>query len=88
MGRPKQYATFAERQAAYRQRVREETVVIDRARLDRLRAQLDGLQLAIAQAKRAGDPCARQVGHASVETTLAALTAWFHTQAAVPPHET
>jgi len=88
MGRLKQYATSAERQTAYRQRLRVETVVIDRARLDRLRAQLDGLQQAIAQAQRAGDSCARQVGHASVESTLEALTAWFRARTAAPPHET
>lgn len=88
MGRPKQYATSVERQAAYRQRVRQETVVIDRQQLERLCAQLDGLQLAIARAKRAGDPCARQVMHASVESTLEALTAWFLARAAASPHET
>ena len=87
MGRPKQYATSAERQAAYRQRLHTQTVVVDRHRLERLLAQVEHLQAAIALAKHAGDLCAGHVCHASVESTLEALTAWFTTRAVVASHE-
>ena len=82
MGRPKHYATAADRQAAYRQRLHTETVVVDRPALARLEARLARLHAAIAQAARRGDPCARQVLHGSQETTLEALCAWFEAHAA------
>jgi hypothetical protein len=80
MGRHKQYLTSADRQAAYRQRLHTETVIVDRRQFDRLLLLLEHLHAALAQAKRAGDPCAGHVYHVGVESTLEALTAWFRTR--------
>lgn len=80
MGRHKCYTTPAERQAAYRQRLHTDTVVVNRASLAKLEGRLAALQTAIHRAKQAGHPLARTVGHASVDTTLEALTNWFNIQ--------
>ena len=88
MGRRKQYATAAERQAAYRQRVRADTVRVDRPALARLEKQLARLQEAITQAAHHGNPCARQVLHAGQETTLEALCDWFTARAGTALDET
>lgn len=83
MGRHKQHATAAARQAAYRQRLRAETVRVDRQALTRLEARLDRLYDAIRHAARQGDPCACHVFHAHQETTLEELCVWFETR--TPP---
>ena len=80
MGRPKCYTTQAERQAAYRRRLRAETVLVDRRALDRLHAQLDRLHTAIRQAKRAGNPLATQVCAGSTDLTIIQLICWFESQ--------
>ena len=79
MGRRKCHATPAERSAAYRRRLHAETVVVDRERLTRLEDRLAAFHAALHQAKQAGHPLARQVCHASLDTTLEALTVWFTT---------
>lgn len=78
MGRPKVYTTHAAQQAAYRQRLRTDTVVVNRKSLDQLEERLNTLHFAILRAKQDGNPLARTVGFASVDTTLDALTAWFN----------
>lgn len=80
MGRRKCYATPADRQAAYRRRLQQETVLVDRKRLAQQEATLQALHAAILSAKRAGHRLAQQVGSASSETTVEALTAWFTAQ--------
>ena len=82
MGRHKQYANDAERQAAYRKRLRTESVLVDRSALARLETRLVRLHEAIRHAAHHRDPCARHILHASQETTLEALCDWFeHVQA-------
>ena len=81
MGRTKRYTTDADRQAAYRHRLRTDTVLVDRPAFARLEARLARLQEAIYQAARHGDPCARHVLHASQDTTLECLCAWFEAKA-------
>lgn len=82
MGRHKQHATAAARQAAYRQRLRADTVRVERQALARLEARRDRLYDAIVHAARQGDPCARHVLHPHQETTLEELCVWFETRAA------
>lgn len=83
MGRPKRYATAADRQAAYRRRLRENTALVDRQALERLQQQLDQLQQALAAAHAQGDPLARAAYSASIETMLDKLTAQFRARATV-----
>ena len=77
MGRRKYYATAAERQAAYRRRLQEETLVVDRHSLERLDQRLARLHDAITTAMVQGDALARRVRCASVDSTLDKLTELF-----------
>ena len=81
MARPKQYASAAEKQAAYRARVGATTAIVDRSALDRLHQRLDQLQAAIGSAARAGDPFARRCHAVSVETMLDKLVTAFQQEA-------
>ena len=81
MGRPKCYATAADRQAAYRRRLRETTALVDRQALERLQQQLDKLQQALVAARTQVDPLARAAYSASIETMLDKLIAQFCTRA-------
>ena len=78
MGRPKLYATRAEQQAAYRQRLEAEMVHVRRRAYDQLQAKLEHLHDAIYHAARAGNPAAQQVSAARLDTTLDKLAAWFN----------
>ena len=77
MGRQKYYATAAERQAAYRRRLREETLVVDRHSLECLEQRLARLHDAITTAMVQGDTLARRVRCVSVDSTLDKLTELF-----------
>jgi hypothetical protein len=81
MARPRQYASEAERAAAYRRRLAEQTVRVDRAALARLHARLEQLQRAIAAAAQAGDPTALAVRAAAHETLLERLAGHFEARA-------
>ena len=87
MGRPKRHATAADRQAAYRRRLRETTAIVDRQALERLHHRLDLLQQALVAARAQGDPLAHAACSASIETMLDQLTAQFCARAAAltPP---
>ncbi|MHB9131518.1 MAG: hypothetical protein ACYDBB_10575 [Armatimonadota bacterium] len=82
MGRVKYYGTGAERQAAYRRRLRDTTAQVDRQALARLQARHDALHQAIAVAARQGDALARSVTSASIGRLLDNLMALFHRRAA------
>ena len=89
MGRPRQYASAAERQRACRQRREQETVRVDRRALDRLHQRLDRLQAAIWRAAAAGDATARAGRAISPETVLEQLIDHFEACAngSVPPED-
>jgi hypothetical protein len=82
MGRPQRYRTAADRQAAYRRRLRETTVIVDRQALARLHHRLEQLQRAIHQARVNGDPLAQAASAALPETMLEKLIACFQARAA------
>jgi hypothetical protein len=77
MGRPRQYASDAERQRAFRQRQAATISRVDRGALDRLHARLDQLQAALRAAAAAGDETARACQAAGIETMLERLTRHF-----------
>jgi len=77
LARPKQYASAAQKQAAYRARLEASTVLVDRSALERLHERLNRLQAAIGSAAGAGDPFARRCHAASIETMLDKLAAAF-----------
>lgn len=83
MGRPRQYATPAERQAAYRHRLQDTTVLVDRQTLEQLDTRLALLQEAVAPLARRGDPLAQRVSRTSLVTLLDILTEWFQEQEAL-----
>jgi hypothetical protein len=78
MGRPKQYASAAEKQAAYRARLDATTLLVERAALERLHQRLDALQQAIRAAAAQGDAFARQCTAVSTETMLEKLIVAFN----------
>jgi hypothetical protein len=77
MGRPRQYASAAERQRACRQRREQETVRVERRALDGLHMRLERLQAAIRRAAAAGDATAQACRAISVETMLEKLISHF-----------
>jgi hypothetical protein len=77
MGRPRQYASDAERQRAFRQRQVATIARVDRGALDRLHGRLDQLQAALWAAAAAGDEAARACQAAGIETMLERLTDHF-----------
>jgi hypothetical protein len=81
MGRPRQYASNAERQRAFRHRQAEQVARVDRGALDRLHARLDQLQAALWAAADAGDEPARACGAAGIDTMLERLTGHFRGRA-------
>jgi len=77
MSRPRQYATAAERQAAYRQRKTATTITVDRAAVVRLEAALTRLQDATWRALHHGSPLARTLYQCDPVATLDAAVAWM-----------
>jgi hypothetical protein len=77
MGRPRQYASAAARQRAYRQRDAQVMARVDRAVLERQMARLDRLHAAVSAAAKAGDAVARASQAGSIETLLEKLTRYF-----------
>jgi hypothetical protein len=77
MGRPRQYGSAAERQRAYRERLEEEMVRVNRRELERLEARLERLNQAVREASRAGDPVAQACSEVSIDGMLAKMTAYF-----------
>jgi hypothetical protein len=78
MGRKRQYGTTAEKQRAYRERLKRETVIVDRRGLDRLHEQLYELQMAIGSASQRGESFAQECKATSVDTMLQRLTSGFN----------
>lgn len=81
MGRPRKYLDDAEKQAAYRARLAEQTATVNRAALDALHERLQSLQQNVHAAAARGDETARIVNSANVETLLDRLAAHFETVA-------
>src|SRR5690242_14076914 len=82
MGRPRQYASDAERQRAYRCRQEASIARVDRRALDQLHARLEQLQRALWRAADAGDATARACQAASIDTMLERLIRQFDGRAA------
>lgn len=82
MGRPRQHATPAARQAACRQRQRETTVVVDRQMLEQVETGWQQFQAAVAPLARSGDLLASQLYRTNLVTGLEMLTGWFRQRAA------
>ena len=85
MGRPRKYATHAERQAAYRARSTAERtwIVVNRYSLELLEARLERLHSAVQGAADRGDPLARLLAAGSADTCVDKITAWFAGHAGV-----
>jgi predicted HAD superfamily Cof-like phosphohydrolase len=81
MGRPRQYASAAERQRAYRERLDEEMVCVNRRGLERLEARLEELHQAVRTASQAGNAVARACNERSIEGMLAKMADYFTGQA-------
>jgi hypothetical protein len=77
MGRPRQYANAAERQRAYRERLEEETVRVNRRALEQLETRVDALYRAVRAASRAGDSLAAAWNEGSEAGMLARMTSYF-----------
>lgn len=77
MARRKRYTCAAEKQAAYRDRLRKETVLLDRRGWEQLQLRLERLQEVIQDAATRGDDFARQCRAASQDTMLEKMTQAF-----------
>jgi len=80
MGRPRQYATASARQAAYWQRMKATTVLVDRAPFARIDHALITLQDALWRARLRGHPLAHALYQTTPVETLEAAAAWILTQ--------
>ena len=78
MGRPKQYQSSAEKQAAYRARLDKDTVIVDRRVLDAHHRDLEELREAVYQAQCRGDEFARQCSAKSVQSMIHNMTDTFN----------
>jgi len=88
MGRPRKYATAAERQAAYRARLAKDQrwVLVDRSCLELIVANQERVREAICLAAASGDPLALRCRAASAQTCLEKLAVWFEGHAAPSNH--
>lgn len=77
MGRPRKYATNAERQAAHKERVKAEWVEVPRVAHEAHSTRLEALQRAVSDAAKQGDAAAMACRAGSVDTMLDKLTLWF-----------
>lgn len=83
MGRPKVYADAAAKQRAYRARLAEEMMPVNRRRWAALEGRVSRLAEALDRARLAGCPVARQIRGSATETALDGLIEWFEAQAAL-----
>ncbi len=81
MARPKKHESAAARQAAHRQRAKEQWIEVDRASYDALVARLESLQQAVSHAAVAGDALAQQCRAGSIDTVLDNLIVTFEQRA-------
>jgi hypothetical protein len=81
MGRPRKYASDAERQRAWRRRLDEEMVRVNRADLERWEARLRRLQEAVKAAAKVGDETAQVCQSGAVEGVLEQLIGHFEQRA-------
>lgn len=77
MGRTRQYATAAARQAAYRQRLHATTVWVDRDLVTRMETALTLLHDATWRAVHQGHPLAHALYRATPVETVEAAVAWI-----------
>lgn len=78
MGRPKCYPSPAARQAAYRQRLDAEMVLVNRQDLAQWDERIPRLVDAIVHAAQAGDPLATQLRSVDLGTTIDKMIAFFN----------
>ena len=76
MSRPRQYATARDRQAAYRQRMRDTTLWVNRETFAPLVQAAGQLHAALFRAACRGDALAQAVYRPSEAATLDALAEW------------
>jgi len=76
-GRPRLYASAAERTRAYRQREEQRTVKMDRVTLAQIEEHLARLMEAVHQAQEAADPLACSLNTVSRLDLLSDLAVYF-----------
>ncbi len=81
-GRPRKYADHAARQAAYRRRIDEQAVSVDRQAHEQLAAALSDLRQAVTAAAKRGDPVAQAALWTGDADMIDALAAFFTGRAA------
>jgi outer membrane protein TolC len=77
MARPRKYQSDAQRAAAYRKRLAERTVRVDRRTWEQLQQRLDRLQAAVEEAARSGDLAAENCYCEGIGGTLDLLAEHF-----------
>ena len=82
MPRPRLYPDAAARQAAYRRRLRQTTVVVNRAPFNMLNHKLETLRAAVSAAAAQGDPVAKQCRAGLPDPVLDKLIAYFEARGA------
>jgi|GEM_PF-2904030 len=86
MSRPRQYATARERQAAYRRRMRETTLWVNREAFARLVTAAGELHAVLFRAACRGNALAQVVYRTTETDTLEALLQWMNQRLVHPPH--
>ena len=87
MPQPTQHADNAARQAAYRQRMKETTIWVDRAPFERMARALDLLYEVTWQARKHGNLLAQQLYRSTPAETLEATVSWIIGRLEAPDEE-
>jgi len=77
MGRKRQYASATDRQAAYRQRMKETTIWVNRVPFQRIDDAIQALDRITWDACKHGNPTARDLHRANPIDTLEATVEWI-----------
>ena len=87
-GRPRLYASAAEKTRAYREREAERTVKMDRITLERFEEDLERLRKTVYLAQDRGDPLAKSLRTVMITDMLADLATYFETGVFRPQPQT
>jgi hypothetical protein len=77
MGRPRQYSSATDRQAAYRQRMKETTIWVNRVPYQRIENAIQELDRITWSARKMGNLIARELHRANPIDTLEATVEWI-----------
>ena len=76
-GRPRLYASAAEKTRAYRQRLEQQTIIVDRQWFEQTQKDIERLRKAVYAAQDRGDPLALSLRTVTTTEMMAHLSLYF-----------